>query len=242
MILPSKSIAMCVATLKALSISWVTMIEVAPIFSLSSMMSSSITELITGIESRAGLVVEDELRIHDDAAREADALAHAAAEFRRASCRGCPPCRPSPVFHPRVRRSRRATCGQFLERQREIVAHAQRTDERAVLIDHADLLPHAVQPPAAHARDVEALELHRAARRLEDAEDEAQQRALAAAGLARGRRGARVARHAQIHAGENFFSAEGETARRAARRLGLRSVLICRRAPRARCCRAYRSR
>ena len=75
------------------------------------------------------------------------------------------------------------------ERKRDVVEDVDGVEERGVLVDHPELLPHAVEVALAQRDDVLAVDEDLAARGLLERDDEAEQRRLARAGAADDDRG-----------------------------------------------------
>ena len=71
------------ATVRAVTMSWVTTTEVVWSRMFRSTMSCAIFSEVSGIEARRRLVVQDDLGLEGDRPGERDALAHAARELRR---------------------------------------------------------------------------------------------------------------------------------------------------------------
>ena len=73
--------------------------------------------------------------------------------------------------------------GKFFERQRDVIAHVTRAEQRRVLINHPDARADLLQFPPRQSGDVELLEENLTRRRFDDAENKAKDGALADAAL-----------------------------------------------------------
>ena len=112
------------------------------------------------IEAARRLVVDEDGRLEHQRAREADALAHAARELGRELRAATLSSRPRIV--ELVQHLRAALGGRELrvldEREGDVVEHVDRVEERRVLVDHPELLPHPVELALAHGDDVLAVD------------------------------------------------------------------------------------
>src|SRR4051812_963470 len=139
------------------------------------------------VEGRHRLVGDDQLRIEGESPRYADALALAARELVREAVvvLGVEADRLHQLLHAPLAPPLSLVDPVDLERVGDDRADGLARVERRVRVleDHLDLAPERLQLLAREARDVAALVLDRAARRVEQAGDEARRGALAAAGL-----------------------------------------------------------
>ena len=140
------------------------------------------------VERGYGLVADDQLRLDRERARYADALALAARELVRVAAHviGLQADRLEQLDHPR--RQFGAGLGEFVDDERladdaaDRHARVQRCER--VLEDYLHVATERAKRVSAEVRDVAALEPDLAGRRLDEAQDAAAGRRLAAAGLA----------------------------------------------------------
>ncbi len=160
------------------------------------------------IETDKRLVIEDQVRIHRDGARQRDASGHAAGQLRRHQFRGtaqphCVQLGEDDVPDQTFRQAR-----MLAQREGDILVDTDVGQQRAVLEQHADTLARVVEFAATHAADVTALDQDAAVVRQDLARDQTQQGGLAGtAGAHDG--GHATARYIQIETVEDLAMTAG---------------------------------
>src|SRR6185295_14925451 len=118
-----------------------------------------------------------------EGARQTDALPHSARELRRELRRDDLRIEPEDLelLHDALVDFLARKLRMLDERERDVVEHADRVEERRVLIDHPELLPHTVELTLRKARDVLAVDEDVSARRAFQSDDQTQQGRLSRA-------------------------------------------------------------
>src|SRR5581483_5705643 len=132
------------------------------------------------------LIKKDDLRIGDESAREA--FLHAAGKLRWKFVRYFGELELVDPLHDLVLDSLLAHLGRLLERQRDILKHGERVEQRVVLKAVAELAAELFDLAPAHAADGLAAKENLAVRRVEQTDHVLQQHAFSRAALADDRR------------------------------------------------------
>ena len=184
MMRPLYSMAMRSAILRALAMSWVIEIAVAP--RLAHAFDDQIVDDVghDRIEAGGRLVEEDDLGLGGDGARQADALLHAARQFGRPQLgrlRGR--ARPRASFSIAISLRLRARHAAALDQaERDILPDAAANRTARALEQHAEFAASALRARRARsAGDLLAVDLDRAGIGLEQAEDAFDQHRFAGA-------------------------------------------------------------
>ena len=156
------------------------------------------------IKPRGGFVVNDDFRLVNNRPRQTDPFAHAAGEFGRLFilCAGEIDefqCLGHGLFD--------FSAGQGLlavEQEADILLDGQRVEQRSALEQHAEFSTHLDQLPFIQLNDAFAVDFHVAGVGLDEADDVAQQDALAAATAPDDHRRL-AAIYRQVHPGENLL-------------------------------------
>jgi hypothetical protein len=154
------------------------------------------------VEAREGLVVDDELRVERDGARERDAARHAARELAgHERLRAAQPHRVE-LHHDEVAQDRLGQLRVLAHREGDVLEHREVAEEAALLEHHAHLAPQLVEAMAVERGHLAAAYAHGSLRRVQRSAHHLQQRGLARAAGAEDRRDA-AARDVEVHAAQH---------------------------------------
>mmetsp|Transcript_37520 Transcript_37520/g.87492 ORF Transcript_37520/g.87492 Transcript_37520/m.87492 type:complete len:341 (+) Transcript_37520:690-1712(+) len=133
-----------------------------------------------GVQPRGGLVEEQQLRVQDQGARQRHPLDHAARQLGRAleRVRGLE-AHLGQLEHDQRLDQAVGHAVELAQRQRDVVEHIQRREQRAMLEQHAPAVAHPLQVARGAAPQRVAEDLHAAGLRHLQAEQQSQQGGLA---------------------------------------------------------------
>jgi hypothetical protein len=134
-----------------------------------------------GVEARARLIVADDGRLDGDGPREAHALLHAARELVRHHVLDAVEPDEVQLLADDLLDVRIAELRVLAQAEGDVLADGHRVKKRRVLEDHAHLEADLVELRLTHRHDVLPVDEDLAARRLDEADEQAQERALARA-------------------------------------------------------------
>ena len=137
-----------------------------------------------GVEARGGFVEEQDLRIHGHGAGEGGAFAHASAELRGVVVLEAAEAHLFQLDADHHLDGGGFQGGVFQQGQRDVLAHQQGADQRSALKRQADFLADGIHLAGGGFGDVHAFDEHFTGGRFFEADQSAEQSALAGAGAA----------------------------------------------------------
>ena len=161
------------------------------------------------VEARERLVVDDELRVERDGARERHAARHAARELAgHERLRAAQPDRVE-LHHDQVAQDRLGQLRVLAHRERDVLEDGEVAEEAALLEHHAHLAPQLVEAVAVELGHFVPAHAHGPVRRVQRPAHHLQQRRLARSAGAEDRRDA-AARDVEVHAAQHRAAPVGE--------------------------------
>src|SRR5207249_1481982 len=124
------------------------------------------------VETSRRFVKKNQLRVHDEGARQADAFFHATAQFGWHQIFGVFHANELEFFIDNALDLFTRFIGQLFERQADVVPDIQRAEQGGVLIDHSNMCSYLLQFATVQTVDFELLEEDRAGIGAQNSQDQ----------------------------------------------------------------------